>query len=141
MEYNWKGGVNLIYNVSRIKENLDHEFIIDTGATVSIASEKWLLSHVKWLQGKDKPDTLWTTAKKPFRFGNTNLNYCSAVATTPIAIGNQWRLFEVHIFKEDVPNLLSIRGISQLGGNIDIPNMRLNLKDGEKIPLNKKRTG
>ena len=62
-------------------------FIVDTGATVSITSQKWLNHHVEWLKDKGQNDTLFVKQEKNFRFGNNNMNVCWGVARTPIAIG------------------------------------------------------
>ena len=115
--------MEVAYNVSRVSPNsVGEKFIIDTGATASISSLRWLEKHLKWLEDKGQKQSKWSVSNKPFRFGNTTTDTCQAVVTTPVAVGGEWRMLRVHIFDKDVPNLLSMNGIMAIGGVLDLPN-------------------
>ena len=134
--------MEVAYNVSRVSPNsVGGKFIIDTGATASISSSKWLKKHLEWLENKGQQQSKWSVSKKPFRFGNTTTDTCQAVVTTPVAVGGEWRMLKVHIFDKDVPNLLSMNGIMAIGGVLDLPNKSILLKKGNKIILEQKLNG
>ena len=113
----------------------DSHFIIDTGATASISSMKWVKSHSLWLSEKGMDPPVWIPSRRQFRFGNNNVTWCDGVVRTKFAVGGKWREFEVHIFSVNVPNLLSVRGLAAIGGLIDINNSCITMGDGSAINL------
>ena len=114
--------MEVAYNVSKVSPNIVGEkFIIDTGATASIAPKKWMVKHLERTQDKNQQQSKWSASKKPFKFGNTATDICQAVVTTPVAVGGEWRLLKVHIFDKDAPNLLSTNGVMAIGGALDLP--------------------
>ena len=129
-------------NVCKLSPGSSGEkFIIDTAATASVASKKWLTGHLDWLRNKNQPQTEWSASNKPFKFGYALTVSCQAIVTTPVAVGGEWRFLKVHIFEKDVPNLLSMNGIVAIGGALDMPNKAITLKGGKTIRLGQKPNG
>ena len=68
----------------------DHFFIVDAGATSSIASEFWFRKHCAWLMsiGK-KPGHLDEQLRTSFKFGNGSTKMSIGVATVQVRLGGK----------------------------------------------------
>ena len=99
----------------------DHFFIVDAGATSSIASEFWFHQHCDWLVslGK-KPGHLDKQLRTSFRFGNGSAKMSLGAATVQVCLGGKWLTLKCHIFDCRCPQLLSRHGLANLKAVLDI---------------------
>ena len=99
----------------------DHFFIVDTGATSSIASVLWFREHCEWLMslGK-KPGHLDKELRTSFRFGNGATKMSLGVATVQVCLGGKWLTLKCHIFDCRCPQLLSRHGLANLKAVLDV---------------------
>ena len=104
----------------------DHYFIVDTGATSSIASEAWLNQHCAWLVsiGK-KPGHLDKKLRTSFKFGNGTTKLSVGMATVQVCLGGKWLTLKCHIFDCRCPQLLSRHGLANLKAILDIENKEI----------------
>ena len=134
--------IDIFWNKNKINDGLEGTFVVDTGATGSMTSSKWIRSHDAWLKSMGKEAVEMKGGSASFRFGNNHINNSIGCADIPILVGGKWRVLKAHVFNRDCPNLLSISGIMELGGIVDTINGSLKMKNSKsEIKLIKSENG
>ena len=116
----------ILFTQGNLKSEQDHHFIVDAGATSSIASEHWLHGHNAWLEsiGK-KPGSLDEEARTQFKFGNGSTKMSKGVAHAQVCLGGKWLKPQCHIFDCKCPQLLSRQGLANLKATINLENSEI----------------
>ena len=85
-------------------------FILDAGASRSMASQKRFRNHGKWIKSHGRNPRALERGGAMFKFGNGNVTKSLGLSRTEICIRGHWAPREISIFAAIVPNLPSCWG-------------------------------
>ena len=108
---------------------------LDTCCTSCVAGAAWVNIYLKALT----PDLRKlvkgpTPSNKQFMFGNQGTLSSAATYHIPIKIGGKLKMLEIDSIKSDIPLLISMAAMRDLGMILDLKNDRITI-DGQPIPV------
>ena len=114
---------------------------LDTCCTSCVAGADWVNIYLDALTPELRKLVKGPTpSNKQFMFGNQGTLNSAATYQIPIKIGDQLKMLEIDSIKSDIPLLISMAAMRDLGMILDLKNDRITI-DGKPIPVTRTSAG
>ena len=124
--------------ISRFTNECLNQGALDTCCTSCVCGKEWLDIYLKALTPELKQMVQGPLpSEKQFMFGNQGKLKSSATYKIPIKVGGKLKMLEIDAIQSDIPLLISMTAMKEMGMILDLKNDRITVDD---IPIPVTRT-